>query len=138
MQNRCCFNGCYLNNNCAQLYFTAGIYCLYTVYMENSLRFVKFAPCTKVSFTLPELLWALMIELPYTWVKFCPGVKPLAGLSSLRVLCKRALILEFFKYFVICGALRDLVPFVQFKKREKHPWRSVNFSKVAGFSLRLY
>ena len=36
----------------------------------------------------------------------------------------------------ICGALRDLVPFVQFEKREKHPWRSVNFSKVAGsFSL---
>ena len=29
-------------------------------------------------------------------------------------------------------ALRDLVPFVQFKKREKHPWRSVAFSKVAG------
>ena len=35
----------------------------------------------------------------------------------------------------IC-ALRDLVPFVQFKKREKHPWRSVTFSKVAGFSLQ--
>ena len=32
----------------------------------------------------------------------------------------------------ICDALRDLVPFVQFKKREKHLWRSVNFSKVAG------
>ena len=32
----------------------------------------------------------------------------------------------------ICDALRDLVPFVQFKKREKHPWRSVNFNKVAG------
>ena len=32
----------------------------------------------------------------------------------------------------ICGALHDLVPFVQFKKREKHPWRSVNFSKVAA------
>ena len=26
------------------------------------------------------------------------------------------------KKFVICGALRDLVPFDQFKKREKHPW----------------
>ena len=25
----------------------------------------------------------------------------------------------------ICDALRDLVPFVQFKKSEKHPWRSV-------------
>ena len=24
----------------------------------------------------------------------------------------------------ICDALRNLVPFVQFKKREKHPWRS--------------
>ena len=33
----------------------------------------------------------------------------------------------------ICGALHDLVPFVQFKKREKHPWRSVTFTllKVA-------
>ena len=27
----------------------------------------------------------------------------------------------------ICGALGDLVPFAQFKKRQKHPWRSVNF-----------
>ena len=38
----------------------------------------------------------------------------------------------------ICDSLRDLVPFVQFKKHEKHPWRSINFSKVAGFSLQLY
>ena len=38
-----------------------------------------------------------------------------------------------FREKLICGALRDLVAFVQLKKREKHPWRSVNFSKVAGF-----
>ena len=31
-----------------------------------------------------------------------------------------------------CDALHDLVPFIQFKKREKHPWRSITFSKVAG------
>ena len=31
----------------------------------------------------------------------------------------------------IRGTLRDLVLFVQFKKREKYPWRSVTFSKVA-------
>ena len=37
-----------------------------------------------------------------------------------------------------CDALRDLVPFAKFKKREKHPWMSVNFSKVVGFSLQLY
>ena len=38
-----------------------------------------------------------------------------------------------FGSIIICGALLDLVPFVQFKKREKHPWRSVTSSKVAGF-----
>ena len=27
-----------------------------------------------------------------------------------------------------CDALSDLVPFVPFKKSEKDPWRSVNFS----------
>ena len=32
-----------------------------------------------------------------------------------------------------CHALCDLVSFVQFKKREKQPWRIVTFSKVAGF-----
>ena len=32
-----------------------------------------------------------------------------------------------------CDVLRDLVLSAQFKKREKHRWRSVTFSKVAGF-----
>ena len=32
----------------------------------------------------------------------------------------------------ICDALRNLVPFLQFKKPEKHPWRNVTFSKLAG------
>ena len=36
-------------------------------------------------------------------------------------------------FIFICDVLRDLVPFAQFQKREKHPWRSVTFSKVAGF-----
>ena len=30
----------------------------------------------------------------------------------------------------LCDALRDLVPFVQFRKREKLPWRSANFSPI--------
>ena len=30
-------------------------------------------------------------------------------------------------YFIIYDVLRNLVPFVQFKKREKHQWRSVTF-----------
>ena len=35
----------------------------------------------------------------------------------------------------ICDALRDLIPFVQFKKREKHRWRSVTLTKIAGQKL---
>ena len=34
-------------------------------------------------------------------------------------------------------ALCDLVPPVQSKKLEKHPWRSDAISKVASFSLQL-
>ena len=34
------------------------------------------------------------------------------------------------EYVVRCAIC---VPFVQFKKCEKHPWSSVNFSKVADF-----
>ena len=35
-------------------------------------------------------------------------------------------------------ALYDLVSFAQFKKPAKHPWRSVTFSKVAGWILQVY
>ena len=34
----------------------------------------------------------------------------------------------FYPFLLICDALRDLVAFVPFKKREKHPWRSVTFT----------
>ena len=37
----------------------------------------------------------------------------------------------------ICDVLHDLVPFVQFKKSEKHPRRSATFNKVASFYLEL-
>ena len=39
------------------------------------------------------------------------------------------------------GALRDMVAFVQFKKREKHPWRSVtscNFTKIKHSSVGVF
>ena len=35
-------------------------------------------------------------------------------------------------------ALHDLEPFLQFKKRNKHPRRSVIFIKFPDFSLELY
>ena len=39
---------------------------------------------------------------------------------------------------LICNALCNLVPFVQFKKRGKHPRRSVTFSKVVRWRLQLF
>ena len=36
------------------------------------------------------------------------------------------------KNLIKCGTLRDFVAFVQFRKREKQPWRSVNFKKVVS------
>ena len=45
---------------------------------------------------------------------------------------------SFFSKTQISVALHDLGPFVQFKKCEKHSWRSVTFRKVTGFSLQLY
>ena len=37
----------------------------------------------------------------------------------------------------ICDALHDLVQFVQFKEREKHPWRSATFCKNARLKVTL-
>ena len=37
---------------------------------------------------------------------------------------------QIFLKIAICDPLRDFVPFIQFKKREKHPWRSVNFLQL--------
>ena len=39
--------------------------------------------------------------------------------------------------YFICGALRDLVSFVKFKKLEKHLWRSVTFSEVTDLNKKL-
>ena len=36
-----------------------------------------------------------------------------------------------------CDVLRDLVPFVQFKKREQHPWTNLLLVKIKAFSLQI-
>ena len=35
----------------------------------------------------------------------------------------------------ICDALHNLVPFVQFKKRKKHPWMSFIFSRTEAYNF---
>ena len=36
---------------------------------------------------------------------------------------------------IMLDALRNLEQFAEFKKREKYPWRSIVFTKIAGFSM---
>ena len=38
----------------------------------------------------------------------------------------------------IWDSLHDLVLFVKFEKREKYSWKSVTFSKIVGWGLKLY
>ena len=47
--------------------------------------------------------------------------------STFHILSLEHLLLCFYKCPGACDALRDLVPFAQFKKREKYPWSSVTF-----------
>ena len=37
---------------------------------------------------------------------------------------------------ILCDVLRDLIPFVQFKKREKHPSRIITFSNAWKYDNR--
>ena len=54
------------------------------------------------------------------------------GYQYSEVGCFLAFIASHREEFNKSDALRNFVTFLQFKKREKHPWRSVTFSKVAG------
>ena len=60
------------------------------------------------------------ISLIYLWI----------GLHLRKPLKEK---IQFYAFYTRCFILRDLVPLLQFKKHEKQPWRSVTFSKFAGF-----
>ena len=57
------------------------------------------------------------------------------SLFKSTVLVNKSLISKWFSFKNIWLGLRNLVQFVQLKKREKHPWSSFLFSQVAGFRL---
>ena len=79
------------------------------------------------------MLWALqqIDDTPYHWSLSTPSPQtPPENIKNHLVFMMLSV--------GICDALRDLVPFVQFKNRDKHPWRSSTFSKVADFSMQLY
>ena len=57
-------------------------------------------------------------------------------MSVVKYLCRKVVRLQYMQSCKLCwekgifDALRDLVPFAKFKKREKHTWRSVTFSNL--------
>ena len=69
-----------------------------------------------------------------SWKTLITNISHLVLIWLLLLLKPVALFLDYCSFIWICDVLRDLAPFAQLKKREKHPWRSVTFSKVAGFS----
>ena len=48
------------------------------------------------------------------------------------------LLVQYILITQIFDALRDLILFAKFKRREKHPWVSATFSKIARFRLQFY
>ena len=75
---------------------------------------------------LPKELLSMSISLdqvclPFTMLEQWPAEEGKRWFSRVQI--------------TLHNALHDLAPIVQFKKREKHPWRSVTFRKVAGCNL---
>ena len=64
------------------------------------------------------------------WTDFCQNITP--GKFSYPNSSNK--ITSSCKY----NALSDLIRFVPFEKREKHPWCSVSLSKVSAFSRERY
>ena len=82
-------------------------------------------------------IFGVLLKENLAWEDQCKNIGKLT-VDKFRINVKKKKLFECKRqgysalFFDTCGALRDLVPFVQFKKRGKRPWRSVNFSKVAG------
>ena len=76
--------------------------------------------------------WTFSLNINAFKKSFLLTRKPLLTVFSLvDVVNASQFVISSFQ-FDKCDALHDLVSFVQFQKREKHPWRRINFSKVAG------
>ena len=73
--------------------------------------------------------WSTHSEFNKRWGNTTNSLKtilnPKSFRSSFLFLCSLATLTSLLS--AIEQNLRDLVPFVQFRKREKHPWRSVTF-----------
>ena len=82
---------------CATLFYCGHLLFTWKTHCGLKFHFVQIDRSeiyTKESFTSPEAMCTLITKLLYTEVKFYPNVKSQTDLSSLRVSCKRALIMR--------------------------------------------
>ena len=87
-----------------------------------------------------EIFWAKLRWIYINFVRtFCENPTPPSKMENRLVYTKGNVIKG--TRIMDCKAkwngFRDLVQLVQFKEREKHPWRSVTFSKVVCFTVTL-
>ena len=95
---------------------------LYETETPTQVFSCEYCEVFKYSFFFTEQLWQLLLQ------------RFLNVFRNVDVKCEFLNAeLNLRKLFVnIFDALHDLVPFVPFKKREKHPWRSVTYNKILG------
>ena len=156
MHNRCCVNGCFFNNSSnahvhqllnkwsAQLYFTTGIYILFTWKTHCGLKFHcgqidRIEIFTKLSFTLPELIRMQIMKLRYIEVKFYPKVKSQTE-SHVNVLLVITVFHNFCRVaFNVCFETTNLSSALNFHYNEKisAEWASfwIIFRKKTNFIL---
>ena len=95
------------------------ITCVFRKYPENfAFQLFKFYGNLSVKFAISFKISLLMKSLILSFL--CINKTLRVNNSKIRAAMNNKI-----SVFVICDALRYLVLFVQFKKREKHPWRSV-------------
>ena len=78
--------------------------------------------------TIREVVWVSKLYFCF-WLVYKKHVQT----TMLTTICLYLKTMIIIKVILQKNTLHNLVPFIQLKKCEKHPWRSDNFSKVAGW-----
>ena len=135
----------YWINDPAQLYFTTGIYIIFTWKTHCGLKFHfgqidRSEICIKVSFTLPELIWMQIMKLRYTEVKFYPKVKSQTE-SHVNVLLVITVFHNFCRVaFNVCFETTNLSSALNFHygKKISAEWARfwINFRKKTNVSFK--
>ena len=112
--------------------------------IEDSVRSsIKLLRKSTIATVLPKIKKKLIAYIRHIMTLWIHSVNPFL---NIQICFQEILYIKSFKNFhseiiriiSIWDPLCDLVPLVQFKKREKHPWRNLSFSKVVDWNVWLH